>query len=195
MSLVKFTKIFFAGIVFIWLFAACTEPECTTITDPRLRIRFIIEAPTRTSSGLIQELPRDTTIRIVRVTGIGNTSGKLVSNIRNNGRDTVARDITAFLSQVDSVTAYVIEWDTARLARNRGVNSIFQDTLRVKYERQPYFVSEGCGFNYKFRNIEIDKETFTRSRSRQVRSVTIANPVADETLQPNITILFNRRPR
>ncbi len=131
MSLVKFTNIFFAGIIFLWLFTTCNEPECTTITDPRLRIRFIIEAPTRTNSGLIQELPRDTTLRIVRVTGIGNTSGKLVSNIRNNGRDTLARDITAFLSQTDSTTAYIIEWDTARLAINRGVNSIFQDTLRV----------------------------------------------------------------
>ncbi len=192
MSSLKLIFIFLAITVGGCL-AACTESECTTVTDPKLRIRFVIEDTVRTSTGALRPQRKDTTIRIVRVTGIGNLSGRYVSDITRDSTTTSA--ISAFLSQVNDTTAFRIEWDTARIDTNRGVNSVFADTISVSYKRQPYFVSEGCGFNYKFTEIAIVQQSFTRSISRQILSVSVTNPLADETLSPNITILFDRRRR
>ncbi len=193
MSLKKFAHILFSGIIFVGVLAGCNEPECTTATDPLLRIRFVIQYPRRASTGVIQQITKDTSIWLVRVTGIGNTSGNYVSQVRDSSSVSI---LNAYLPQkIDSAT-FVIEWDTAGVFANRGPNSIFKDTIQVQYQRQTYFVSEGCGFNYRFRNISLRRETFTKSKSGQIRSVTVTNPLADEALLPNITILFvNRRIR
>ena len=191
MAFKKFVKPLFSAIVFASLLAACTEPGCVTIADPGLRLRFIIQYTRIATSGVRQTVTKDTLIKLVTVRGIDNTS-KFVSNIQDTSK-TGVNSVSAYLSQVRDTTGFVIKWDTAKIAANSGVNSIFTDTLIVKYTRQSYFVSEGCGFNYRFRDIEIVKQTFEKSISKQIQSVTVTNPVADEGLQPNITIRFNLR--
>ncbi len=190
MSFKKFVKPLFSAIVFAGLFAACTEPGCVTIADPGLRMRFIIQYNRIATSGVRQTVTKDTLIRLISVQGIGNTSNYDVSNIQDTS---TVSSVRAYLSQVHDTTGFVIKWDTAKLKTNSNINSVFTDTLIVKYQRQSYFVSEGCGFNYRFRDIEIVKQTFEKSISKQIQSVTVTNPVADEGLQPNITIRFNLR--
>ncbi|MDJ1504096.1 DUF6452 family protein [Xanthocytophaga agilis] len=189
MFYIQLKRFLFLGILFCGFLSACTESECTVSTDPRLRIRFLVRVA-RVSNGTTTYTQKDTTIRIISVTGIGNPSAYPVSQI-----DTITPtgNIVASLSQIADSISLVIKWDTARLAANQNETSVFTDTLKIKYKPQPYFVSEGCGFNYKYTGIDITKETFTSSASQQIRTVTVANSTADETLQPNINIVFNHR--
>ncbi|MDJ1468317.1 DUF6452 family protein [Xanthocytophaga flava] len=190
MFYIQVKRFLFLGILICGFLSACTDSECTVSTDPRLRIRFLVRVA-RITNGTTTYTQKDTTIRIISVTGIGNPSAYPVSQI---GDDTLTSgNIVAYLSQISNTTSLVIKWDTAGVAANRNETSVFTDTLKIKYKPQPYFVSEGCGFNYKYTDIELTKETFTSSTSQQIRTVTVANSTADETLQPNINIIFNHR--
>ncbi|MDJ1480391.1 DUF6452 family protein [Cytophagaceae bacterium YF14B1] len=189
MFYIQLKRFLFLGILICGFLSACTESECTVSTDPRLRIRFLVRVA-RIANGTTTYTQKDTTIRVISVTSPENPSAYPVSQI-----DTITPtgNIIASLSQIVDSISLVIKWDTARLAANQNETSIFTDTLKIKYKPQPYFVSEGCGFNYKYTDIDIIKQTFTSSPSQQIRTVTVANSTADETLQPNITIIFNNR--
>lgn len=192
MSLLKIKHFLFFGIIMFGVFTACTEPECTSTTDPKLRIRFLMRDSTILTTGGISYNLEDTAIRIISVKGIGNPSVYPIAQIVDNDT-TLAESLISYMSEVADTMSLVIKWDTAGLASNRNEMSVFTDTIQFSYTRQPYFVSEGCGFNYKFKNIAIRKETFTSSLSKRIRTVTVANPIADETLQPNINIVFYMR--
>lgn len=165
---------------------ACSEPECTVNTDPRLRIRFVTQ---RRIPQTNRFAPADTTIRVVAVTAIGAAPNRFVSQIRDT---TVTGNVAALLSQTADQTTYVIKWDTARTAASRRLqNTVFTDTLTIGYQLQTYFVSEGCGFNYKYNDLNILRETFTKpSSSRRILTVSLTYPIADETSLSNITITF-----
>jgi hypothetical protein len=158
-----------------------------------MRLRFVIQTTVRDArTGVITRPLRDTSIRIVRVTGLGNTSSRPVSQV---SRDTVAAtSLALLLPQTVDTASFVMVWDTARLTQNRN-RSIFTDTLRVRYRRRPYFVSEGCGFNYKFDDLAIVSQTFSTSASRRVDSVYVANSTVNEEFLPHIVVRFTVRPR
>ena len=179
---------FFPFAMLLAALAACSEPECTVNADPQLRIRFVV---LRRVPQTNRFNPADTNIRIVSVTATGALPGRFVSQI---SRATVTNNVAAVLSQVADETTFVIRWDTARTDSSRlRQNTVFTETLTVAYQRQPFFVSEGCGFNYKYTGLEIKKETFTTSLSGRILAVNVIYPLADEELQPNVTITF--RPR
>ncbi len=180
----------FLSILSLTALAACSEPECTVNADPQLRIRFVV---LRRVVQTNRFNPVDTNIRIVSVTATGALPGRFVSQVKDT---TVTNNLTAVLSQAADETTFTIKWDTARTAASRlRQNTVFTETLTVGYQRQPFFVSEGCGFNYKYTGLEIKKETFTTSLSGRILAVSLIYPLADEELQPNVTITFRPRPR
>ncbi len=174
-----FSRLFIWAVMLVGLqvcMTSCDDSTCTTQTDPNLRIRFQTQKIDLKTNRLITT---DSTIWIHSIKGI-NAKIETISPIRRQ----YLNDIRVPLSQQSDATAFVLQWssDTTR------TTPIYTDTIQVSYQRQVYFVSEGCGFNYKFNTIAVKNQTFTSSRRAQ--AVQVINPVADEFLQTNIRIIF-----
>lgn len=185
------------GLFFALLVCACNETECTTITDPQLRVRFqrqVRVAATATQPSRIEV--RDSAVRVLRVVGVGSFRDTLVSPNQNVRTNTVQM----LLPQVRDSAMYIITWRSDTVLPNNQPfprDFIYTDSLVVSYQRRPYFVSQGCGLNYKFDSIAVKRETFTKgekpyfnNRKRRIQRVSVTTSTADEFLQPNITILF-----
>ena len=121
---------------------ACAEEECTNLDDPVLNVEF------RTFQDNSFGVPRERgdTLVIRHLYGVGQPPTDSLVTGTNRSRTSILLP----LSQRNDVTAF------------RMIYNLREDTTRqeavitVRYRRESFFVSDVCGFNVRFRDLEVD---------------------------------------
>lgn len=159
---------FFAVII---LTASCAEEDCTNLDDPLLTVEF----KTRFTTPAGQRRERDTSLVIRNVYGLGKApQDSLV------GPGTYKNLVLRLNQRTDTTSFRILYYpagDTTRTVRT--------GTLSVQYLRQSFFVSDVCGFNVRFNNLEPTGADLPLSES-----VVILKNTVDEANASNIRIFF-----
>lgn len=145
------------------LATACAEEECTNLDDPVLNVEF--RTFQLNSFNVFRE--RTDTVVIRHLYGVGRPSTDSLVTGTNRQRTSVLLP----LSQINDVTAfrmiYHLREDTTRR----------EATITVRYRREPFFVSDVCGFNVRFRDLTVD----SIPPSPAFDSIRVINNVISET--------------
>ncbi len=160
---------------------ACTESECTDLDAPQLVVQF----KTRYRATR-QQRERDTLIEIRSVSGAGQPDSIYSTSQKTN-------NLVLPLNQGAEETTFMIEWKRY----NRAVGTAnpvpidsTTEKLTVRYTRKAFFVSDACGFNLRYNDLELIKEQPTFPSNFPSDSIQVIKNVVDESNEPNIKIYF-----
>jgi hypothetical protein len=159
------------------LATACAEEECTNLDDPVLNVEF--RTFQRNTFNVFRE--RGDTLVIRNLYGEGRPpTDSLVT-----GSNRLRTSVLLPLSQLNDVTAfrmiYHLREDTTRR----------EATITVRYRREPFFVSDVCGFNVRFLDLAVD----SIPPNPAFDSIRVINNVISETNTNavNIRMYFKNR--
>jgi hypothetical protein len=165
---------------------ACGEKDCTSGTlEPELKISF------RTTIGSKPPTTpeRDTSILFTRIIG---RSGNTELTFRPT---TASKLISLSLPKKEDRVEFIFERQYKKgfvISRGDTLNkdvTIF-DTLSISYTRQPYFISQACGFKMRYSELKIDKDSSDKNKSTFDNS-TIEKDNIDLTTPVNIKLYFD----
>jgi hypothetical protein len=142
------------------LTTACGEEECTNLDDPVLNIEF--RTFQRNATGFLRE--RSDTVVIRNLYGVGKPT---TDTLASGSRSSVLLPLSHVKDSVAFRMIYHLREDTTRR----------EATITVQYRREPFFVSDVCGFNVRFRDL-----TVARIDTNAVfDSIRVVNNVISET--------------
>jgi|GEM_PF-2642130 len=124
------------------LVAACAEEECTNLDDPVLNVEF--RTFQLNSFGVPRE--RADTLVIFNLYGVGRPS---TDTLAAGDRTSVLLPLSHVNNQSAFRMVYRLREEPAATRR--------EATLTVRYRRESFFVSDVCGFNVRFRDLEADR--------------------------------------
>jgi hypothetical protein len=153
------------------LTVACAEEDCTNLDDPLLTIEF----KTRFTTAAGQQRERDTSLVVRHVYGVGKTPRDSLV------RPGTYRSLILPVNQRTDTTSFRILYypasDTSRTVRT--------GTISLRYRRQSFFVSDVCGFNIRYNDLDTIRAVMPLNQSLVIFKNTV-----DEANTPNIRIYF-----
>jgi hypothetical protein len=135
--------IYLALLAMALLTSACAEEECTNLDDPVLNIEF--RTFQRNATGFPRE--RSDTVIILNLYGVGKPSTDSLVIGSNRQRSSLLLP----LSQASDTTAFRMIYHLPEDTTRRDA------VIKVRYRREPFFVSDVCGFNVRFRDLTVDR--------------------------------------
>jgi hypothetical protein len=153
------------------LTVSCAEEDCTNLDDPLLTIEF----KTRFTTAAGQQRERDTSLVVRHVYGVGKSpQDSLV-------RPGTYRNLILPVNQRTDTTSFRILYypvsDASRTVRT--------GTISLRYRRQSFFVSDVCGFNIRYNDLDTIRAVMPLNQSLVIFKNTV-----DEANTPNIRIYF-----
>lgn len=146
------------------LATACAEEECTNLDDPVLNVEFRT-FQLNPLTNLLRE--RSDTVQIRHLYGVGRPpTDSLVT-----GSNRLRTNVLLPLSQTTDESAFRMLYNIP------GNDTLREVTFKVRYRRESFFVSDVCGFNVRFRDLEVDPIP----RSAPFDSIKVINNVISET--------------
>jgi hypothetical protein len=146
------------------LATACAEEECTNLDDPVLNVEFRT-FQLNPATNLLRE--RGDTVVIRHLYGVGRSLTD--SLVRGTNRNRT--NLLLPLSQTTNESAFRMIYNIP------GNDTVREVTFTVRYRRESFFVSDVCGFNVRFRDLEVDPLL----PSAPFDSIKVINNVISET--------------
>jgi hypothetical protein len=151
---------------------SCAEEECTNLDDPQL----VIEFRTSDSTATTGRRERVDTLIIHSLTGLRGT--RPADTLYSGSHSSVLLP----LSQISDTTSFQMIYSL----REDTTKKVWKDIIAVRYERQPFFVSDVCGFNVRFTNLTLDMVRTTYPKD----SISVQKNIVDESNTANIRMYF-----
>jgi hypothetical protein len=168
----RFTSLFLRTslwllVIFVFL-SACVGEQCETVSDPVMRVSFArFTDAERTEEQAIS-------VSFNYFYGLGSDPAR---------KDSLVKDTSSIaglripLSQLKDASTFVVK---------RNGNGFTQEIITFTYTRKPYFISQACGFEMAYENLDVEEGTYTNIAEMRV----VQPSVNAQTNETNVKIYF-----